>query len=134
MFLAQQEWYHGQDKIFRGPIPPESPWQDDDLSAQHSASASQQPTAEAAHAEPTSPDQEPWLLPKPDTCLYNIFGESFELQALKEKIAKGQMPHCLYRDPEAIDHQPLNRQEMWSAMQYKPIYRTGQMDLLGPLA
>ncbi|CAE7248498.1 unnamed protein product, partial [Symbiodinium microadriaticum] len=106
---------------------------DDDLSAQHSASASQQPTAEAAHAEPTSPDQEPWLLPKPDTCLYNIFGESFELQALKEKIAKGQMPHCLYRDPEAIDHQPLNRQEMWSAMQYKPIYRTGQMDLLGPL-
>ena len=85
MFLAQQEWYDGQDKIFRGPIPPESPWQDDDLSAQHSASDPQQPAADAAHAEPTSPDQEPWLLPKPDTCLYNIFGESFELQATRKK-------------------------------------------------
>ncbi|OLP94348.1 hypothetical protein AK812_SmicGene23634 [Symbiodinium microadriaticum] len=67
---------------------------------------------------------QPWLSPKPDTCLFNVFGESFELQALKEKIAKGQMPHCLYKDPAAVDQQPLNRQEMWAAMQYKPIYRT----------
>ncbi|CAE7541301.1 unnamed protein product, partial [Symbiodinium microadriaticum] len=44
--------------------------------------------------------------------------------ALKEKIAKGQMPHCLFKDLAAVDQQPLNRQEMWAAMQYKPIYRT----------
>ncbi|CAE7569313.1 unnamed protein product [Symbiodinium sp. KB8] len=124
VFLAQREWYDGQDKIFRGPIPPETPWQDDDLSAQQSSSASQQAAANEAYTEPTAPDQEPWLSPKPDTCLFNIFGESFELQALKEKIAKGQMPHCLYKDPAAVDQQPLNRQEMWAAMQFKPIYRT----------
>ena len=88
------------------------------------SSASQQPMVNEAHAEPSAPDQEPWLLPKPDTCLFNIFGESFELQALKDKIAKGQMPHCLFKDPAAVDQQPLNRQEMWAAMQYKPIYRT----------
>ena len=34
------------------------------------------------------------------------------------------MPHCLFKDPAAVDQQPLNRQEMWAAMQYKPIYRT----------
>ena len=124
VFLAQREWYDSQDKIFRGPIPPETPWQDDDLSAQHSSSASQQPTVNEAHTEPPAPDQEPWLLPKPDTCLFNIFGESFELQALKDKIAKGQMPPCLFKDPAAVDQQPLNRQEMWATMQYKPIYRT----------
>ena len=118
VFLAQREWYDGQDKIFRGPIPPETPWQDDDLSAQQSSSASQQAAANEAYTEPTAPDQEPWLSPKPDTCLFNIFGESFELQALKEKIAKGQMPHCLYKDPAAVDQQPLNRQEMWAAMQF----------------
>ena len=124
VFLAQREWYASQDKIFLGPIPPETPWQDDDLSAHASSSASQQPTVDEAHAEPSAPDQEPWLLPKPDTCLFNIFGESFELQALKDKIAKGQMPHCLFKDPAAGDQQTLNRQEMWAAMQYKPIYRT----------
>ena len=124
VFLAQREWYDSQDKIFRGPIPPETPWQDDDLSAQSSSSASQQPMVNKARTEPPAPDQEPWLLPKPDTCLFNIFGESFELQALKEKIAKGQMPHCLFKDQAAVDQQPLNRQEMWAAMQYKPIYRT----------
>ena len=124
ILLAQREWYDSQDKIFMGPIPPETPWQDDDLSAQASSSASQQPMVNEAHAEPSAPDQEPWLLPKPDTCLFNIFGESFELQALKHKIAKGQMPPCLFKDTAAVDQQPLNRQEMWAAMQYKPIYRT----------
>ena len=122
--LAQREWYDSQDKIFQGPIPPEIPWQDDDLSAQPSSSASPQPMVNEASPEPTAPDPEPWLMPKPDTCLYNIFGESFQLQDLKEKIAKGQMPHCLFKDPAAMDQQPLNRQEMWAAMQYKPIYRT----------
>ena len=122
--LAQQEWYDSQDKIFQGPIPPETPWQDDDLSAQPSSSASPQPMASEKSASPQAPDQEVWLLPKPDTCLYNIFGESSQLQAIKERIAKDQMPHCLYKDPEAVDQQPLNRQEMWAAMQYKPIYRT----------
>ena len=124
VLLAQREWYDSQDKIFRGPIPPETPWQDDDLSAQPSSSASEQPMVNEAHTEPPAPDQEPWLLPKPDTRLFNIFGESFELQALKEKIAKGQMPHCLFKDPAGVDQQPLNRQEMWAAMQYKPIHRT----------
>ena len=119
--LAQQEWYASQDKIFSGSIPPEIPWQDDDLSAHAASSASQQPTVDEALTEPSAPDQEPWLL---DTCLFNIFGESFELQVLKDKIAKGQMPHCLFKDPAAGDQQPLNRQEMWAAMQYKPIYRT----------
>ena len=123
ILLAQREWYDSQDKIFQGPIPPETPCQDDDLSAQPSSSASPQPTGDDSTA-PQAPDQEPWLLPKPDTCLFNIFGESFELQALKEKIAKGQMPHCLFKDPAAVDQQPLNRQEMWAAMQFKPIYRT----------
>ena len=124
ILLAQREWYDSQDKIFQGLIPPETPWQDDDLSAQPSSSASPQPTVNETSTEPQAPDQEPWLLPKPDTCLFNIFGESFELQALKEKIAKGQMPHCLFKDLAAVDQQPLNRQEMWAAMQYKPIYRT----------
>ena len=124
ILLAQREWYDSQDKIFQGPIPPETPWQDDDLSAQPSSSASPQPMVNETSASPQAPDQEPWLLPKPDTCLFNIFGESFQLQALKEKIAKGQMPHCLFKDPAAVDQQPLNRQEMWAAMQYKPIYRT----------
>ncbi|CAE7249387.1 unnamed protein product [Symbiodinium sp. KB8] len=82
------------------------------------------PTLNETSTEPQAPDQEPWLLPKPDTRLFNIFGDSFELQALKEKIAKGQMPHCLFKDPAAVDQQPLNRQELWAAMQYKPIYRT----------
>ena len=123
ILLAQREWYDSQDKIFQGPIRPE-PWQDDDLSAQPSSSASPQPTVNETSTAPQAPDQEPWLLPKPDTCLFNIFGESFELQARKEKIAKGQMPHCLFKDPAAVDQQPLNRQEMWAAMQYKPIYRT----------
>ena len=123
-FLAQQEWYDSQDKIFQGPIPPDTPWQDDDLSAQPSSSASAQPIAGQKKASPQAPDAEAWLLPKPSTCLFNIFGESFQLQDIKEKIAKGQMPHCLYKDPKAVDEQPLNRQEMWAAMQYKPIYRT----------
>ena len=79
---------------------------------------------QAEHTSPQAPDQEPWLLPKPDTCLFNIFGESFQLQDIKERIAKGQMPHCLFKDPAEVDQQPLNRQEMWAAMQYKPIYRT----------
>ena len=122
--LAQQEWYDSQDKIFQGPIPPDSPCQDDDLSAQPSSSASPQPMASENRASPQAPDKEAWLLPKPDTCLFNIFGDSFQLQDIKEKIAKGQMPHCLYKDPKAVDEQPLNRQEMWAAMQYKPIYRT----------
>ena len=122
--LAQREWYDSQDKIFQGLIPPETPWQDDDLSAQPPSSASPQPTVNETSTEPQAPDQEPWLLPKPDTRLFNIFGDSFELQALKEKIAKGQMPHCLFKDLAAVDQQPLNRQEMWAAMQYKPIYRT----------
>ena len=30
------------------------------------------------------------------------------------------MPDCLFRDPPAGDQQPLNRQEMWAATQYKP--------------
>ena len=123
-FLAQQEWYDSQDKIFRGPIPPDAPWQDDDLSAQPSSSASAQPIASQPKTSPQAPDAEAWLLPKPDTCLYNIFGEPFQLRDIKEKIAKGQMPHCLYKDPKAADEQPLNRQEMWAAMQFKPIYRT----------
>ena len=122
--LAQREWYDSQDKIFQGLIPPETPWQDDDLSAQPPSSASPQPTLNETSTEPQAPDQEPWLLPRPDTRLFNIFGDSFELQALKEKIAKGQMPHCLFKDPAAVDQQPLNRQELWAAMQYKPIYRT----------
>ena len=122
--LAQQEWYDSQDKIFQGPVPPETPWQDDDLSAQPSSSASPQPTASEQRASPQAPDQEAWLLPKPDTCLFNIFGDSFKIQDIKEKVAKGQMPHCLYKDPKAADEQPLNRQEMWAALQYKPIYRT----------
>ena len=122
--LAQQEWYDSQDKIFQGPVPPETPWQDDDLSAQPSSSASSQPMGSEKRASPQAPDQEPWLLPKPDTCLFNIFGESFQLRDIKESIAKGQMPHCLYKDPKAADEQPLNRQEMWAATQYKPIYRT----------
>ncbi|OLQ09387.1 hypothetical protein AK812_SmicGene7013 [Symbiodinium microadriaticum] len=122
--LAQREWYDSQDKIFQGLIPPETPWQDDDLSAQPPSSASPQPTLNETSTEPQAPDQEPWLLPKPDTRLFNIFGDSFELQALKEKIAKGQMPHCLFKDQAAVDQQPLNRQELWAAMQYKPIYRT----------
>ena len=85
-FLAQQEWYDGQDKIFSGSIPPEMPWQDDDLSAHASSSASQQPTVEATLPEPPSaPDSEPWLVPKPDTCLFNIFGESFELGVLQKR-------------------------------------------------
>ncbi|OLQ08286.1 hypothetical protein AK812_SmicGene8223 [Symbiodinium microadriaticum] len=124
IFLAQREWYDSQDKIFQGLIPPETPWQDDDLSAQPPSSASPQPTLNETSTEPQAPDQEPWLLPQPDTRLFNIFGDSFELQALKEKIAKGQMPPCLYKDPAAVDQQPLNRQELWAAMQYKPIYRT----------
>ena len=124
LLLAQREWYDSQDKIFQGPIPPETPWQDDDLSAQPSSSASPQPVVSESSASPQAPDKEPWLLPKPDTCLYNIFGEAFQLQALKEKIAKGQMPHCLFKDPAEVDQQPLNRQEMWAAMQFKPIYRT----------
>ncbi|CAE7365697.1 unnamed protein product, partial [Symbiodinium sp. KB8] len=123
-FLAQQEWYDSQDKIFQGPIPPDTPWQDDDLSAQPSSSASAQPMASQQKTSPQAPDAEAWLLPKPDTCLYNIFGEPFQLRDIKEKIAKGQMPHCLYKDPKAVDEQPLNRQEMWAAMQFKPIYRT----------
>ena len=121
--LAQREWYDSQDKIFQGLIPPETPWQDD-LSAQPTSSASPQPTLNETSTEPQAPDQKPWLLPQPDTRLFNIFGDSFELQALKEKIAKGQMPPCLYKDPAAVDQQPLNRQELWAAMQYKPIYRT----------
>ena len=124
ILLAQREWYDSQDKIFQAPIPPETPWQDDDLSAQPSSSASPQPMASETRASPQAPDQEPWLLPKPDTCLFNIFGESFQLRDLKERIAKGQMPHCLFKDPAEVDQQPLNRQEMWAAMQYKPIYRT----------
>ena len=123
-FLAQQEWYDSQDKIFQGPTPPDTPWQDDDLSAQPSSSASAQPIASQQKTSPQAPDAEAWLLPKPDTCLFNIFGESFQLRDIKEKIAKGQMPHCLYKDPKAAGEQPLNRQEMWAAMQFKPIYRT----------
>ena len=122
--LAQQEWYDSQDKLFQGPVPPETPWQDDDLTAQPSSSASSQPMGSEKRASPQAPDQDPWLLPKPDTCLFNIFGEPFQLQNIKESIAKGQMPHCLYKDPTAADEQPLNRQEMWAATQYKPIYRT----------
>ena len=125
ILLAQQEWYDSQDKLFQGPVPPETPWQDDDLSAQPSSSASAQPMGSENRASPQAPDQEPWLLPKPDTCLFNIFGEPFQLQNIKESIAKGQMPHCLYKDPTAADEQPLNRQEMWAATQYKPIFRTG---------
>ena len=87
-FSAQQEWYSSQDKLFTGFVPPEFPCQDDDLSAPASSSASQRPTAEEALPEPSAPDQEPWLLPKPDTCLFNIFGDSFELQVLKEKIVR----------------------------------------------
>ena len=34
------------------------------------------------------------------------------------------MPDCLFKDPAAKAQQPLNRQEMWAAMQYKPILRT----------
>ena len=34
------------------------------------------------------------------------------------------MPHCLFKDPVAGDQQLLNRQEMWAAMQYKPVYRS----------
>ena len=122
--LAQREWHDSQDKIFQGLIPPETPLQDDDLSAQPTSSASPQPTLNETSTEPQAHDQQPWLLPQPDTRLFNIFGDSFELQALKEKIAKGQMPRCLYKDPAAVDQQPLNRQELWAAMQYKPIYRT----------
>ena len=122
--LAQREWYDSQDKIFQGLIPPETPWQDDDLSAQPTSSASPLPMPTETSTEPQAPDQKPWLLPKPDTRLFNIFGDSFELQAIKENIAKGQKPPCLYKDPAAVDQQPLNRQELWAAMQYKPIYRT----------
>ena len=106
------------------PHPTRDPLQDDDLSAQPTSSASPQPTLNETSTEPQAHDQQPWLLPQPDTRLFNIFGDSFELQALKEKIAKGQMPRCLYKDPAAVDQQPLNRQELWAAMQYKPIYRT----------
>ena len=59
-------------------------------------------------ASQQAPDQEPWLLPNPDTCLYTIFGEPFQLQNIKESIAKGQMPQCLlYKDLSAADEQPL---------------------------
>ena len=65
-FLAQQEWHPGQDSFFSGPVPPEMPWQDDDLSAHASASSSQQPmqpTVDETLPEPTStPDREPWLI------------------------------------------------------------------------
>ena len=126
ILIAQREWYDSQDKIFQGFVPPETPWQDDDLSAQPSSAASAQPTGSENTASQQASDQEPWLLPKPDTCLYNIFGESFQLQNVKESIAKGQMPKCLlYKDLSAADEQPLNRQEMWAATQYKPIFRTG---------
>ena len=64
------------------------------------------------------------MVPKPDTCLFNIFGESIELQTLKGQIARGSMPDCLFRDSDFGDQQPLNRQELWAALQYKPIYRT----------
>ena len=125
ILIAQREWYDSQDKIFQGPVPPETPWQDDDLSAQPSSAASAQPMGSENRASPQAPDQEPWLLPKPDTCLFNIFGEPFQLQNIKEGIAKGQMPKCLlYKDLTAADEQPLNRQEMWAATQYKPIFRT----------
>ena len=87
-FLAQQEWYDSQDKIFQGPIPPDTPWQGDDLSAQPSSSASAQPMAGQKKASPQAPDAEAWLLPKPDTCLFNIFGEPFQLQDIKECARK----------------------------------------------
>ena len=123
--LLAREWYDSQDKLLQGLVPPETPWQDDDLSAQPSSAASAQPMGSANRASPQAPDQEPWLLPKPDTCLFNIFGEPFQLQNIKESIAKGQMPQCLlYKDLTAADEQPLNRQEMWAATQYKPIFRT----------
>ena len=136
VLAAQREWYNSQDKRFQGPIPPETPWQDDDLSAQQPPPAPQQPLSSEpmpseAPAEPTAPDQEPWFLPKPDTRLFNIFGESFELQAIKEKIAKGQMPHCLYKDPVAGDQQPLNRQDP-TIQAY--LQNRRPMDLLGPPA
>ena len=125
ILIAQREWYDSQDKIFQGPVPPETPWQDDDLSAQPSSAASAQPMGNENRASPQAPDQEPWLLPKPDTCLFNIFGEPFQLQNIKEGIAKGQTPKCLlYKDLTAADEQPLNRQELWAATQYKPIFRT----------
>ena len=112
--LAQREWYDSQDKIFQGLIPPETPWQDDDLSAQPTSSASPQPTLNETSTEPQAPDQEPWLLPQPDTRLFNIFGDSFELQALKEKIAKGQMPPCLYKDPAAVDRSIYRTAGKWT--------------------
>ena len=63
-FLAQQEWYDSQDKIFQGPIPPETPWQDDDLSAQPSSSASAQPIASQQKTSPQAPDAEArWACP-----------------------------------------------------------------------
>ena len=124
VLVAQQEWYAGQDKVFQGTVPPEMPWQDDDLSAQPSSSTGSQPMPSAPSAKPQVPDAEPWLLPTPDTRLFNIFGEAIRLQDVRENIAKGQQPDCLYRDVSAPDDQPLNRQELWAAVQFKPIYRT----------
>ena len=87
-YLAQQEWYSGQDSFFSGYIPPEIPWQDDDLTAQAAASSSQQPPRGETTSEPTSssPDQDPWMLPKPDTRLFNIFGEA------TDRPSKGKLP------------------------------------------
>ena len=100
VFLAQREWYDSQDKIFRGPIPPETPWQDDDLSAQHSSSASQQPTVNETKNLGCCPSR------TPASSTFSVIPSSF------------------FKDPAAVDQQPLNRQEMWAAMQFKPIYRT----------
>ena len=131
-YLAQQEWYDSQDKIFQGPSHQTHPGRT--MICQ--PSLHRQPLLslwQARKGLASSPDAEAWLLPKPDTCLFNIFGEPFQLQDIKEKIAKGQMPHCLYKDPKAVDEQPLNRQEMWAAMQYKPIYRGNHEEACIPL-
>ena len=105
LLVAQREWYDTQDKIFQGIIPPEIPWQDDDLSAQQSSSASQQPTAAKDHTEPTAPDQEPWLMPKPNTRLFKHFR-----RLLRDSGPQGenrQKVRCLTASSE-IRQEPIN--------------------------
>ncbi|CAE7669811.1 unnamed protein product [Symbiodinium microadriaticum] len=115
----------GQPSAENNPVTTPIP-EDDDLTAQTAASSSQQPPRGETTSEPipSSPDPDPWMLPKPDTRLFNIFGEATDLQTLKGQIARGMMPDCLYRDAEPGVQPHFNRQELWAALNFKPIYRS----------